>query len=96
LIDGVISTLILYNEAELVGFFKLWVILLGIGLGEDTGLLITHNTQMEAIGSGLVILVDGREIKDTNLTKVELGQPISISHLVTHVMSKLILQSRNA
>jgi cyanophycinase len=28
---------------------------------------------MEAIGSGLVILVDGREIKDTNLTKVELG-----------------------
>ncbi len=62
--------------------------ILGIGLGEDTGLLITHNSKMEAIGSGLVILVDGREIKDTNLTQVELGQPISISHLVTHVMSK--------
>jgi cyanophycinase len=61
---------------------------LGIGLGEDTGLLITNGRQMEAIGSGLVILVDGREIKDTNLTEVELGQPISISHLVTHVMSK--------
>ena len=61
---------------------------LGIGLGEDTGLLITNGRQMEAIGSGLVILVDGREIKDTNLTQVELGQPISISHLVTHVMSK--------
>lgn len=61
---------------------------LGIGLGEDTGLLITHGTQMEAIGSGLVIIVDGREIKDTNLTQIELGQPISISHLVTHVMSK--------
>ena len=61
---------------------------LGIGLGEDTGLLITNNTKMEAIGSGLVILVDGRQIKDTNLTEVELGQPISISHLITHVMSK--------
>jgi cyanophycinase len=61
---------------------------LGIGLGEDTGLLITNGRQMEAIGSGLVILVDGREIKDTNLTEVELGQPISINHLVTHVMSK--------
>lgn len=60
---------------------------LGIGLGEDTGLLITKNTKMEAIGSGLVILVDGREIKDTNLTQVELGQPISINHLITHVMS---------
>ncbi len=61
---------------------------LGIGLGEDTGLLITNNNEMEALGSGLVILVDGREIKDTNLTEVELGQPISISHLVTHVLSK--------
>lgn len=60
---------------------------LGIGLGEDTGLLITNGKQMEAIGSGLVILVDGREIKDTNLTEVSLGQPISINHLVTHVMS---------
>jgi cyanophycinase len=61
---------------------------LGIGLGEDTGLLITKGRQMEAIGSGLVILVDGREIKDTNLTQIELEQPISINHLVTHVMSK--------
>lgn len=60
---------------------------LGIGLGEDTGLLITDNQYMEAIGSGLVILVDGREVKDTNLTSVELGQPISINHLVTHVLS---------
>ena len=60
---------------------------LGIGLGEDTGLLITNGRQMEAIGSGLVILVDGREIKDTNLTQIELGQPISICNLVTNVLS---------
>lgn len=60
---------------------------LGIGLGEDTGLLITNNREMTAIGSGLVILVDGHEIKDTNLTQIELGQPISINHLVVHVLS---------
>jgi len=61
---------------------------MGIGLGEDTGLLITNGVHMEAIGSGLVILVDGREIKDTNLTQIEIGQPISICHLVVHVLSK--------
>ncbi len=61
--------------------------ILGVGLGEDTGLLITDGHRMEAIGSGLVILVDGREIKDTNLTQVDLGEPISIKHLVVHVMS---------
>ena len=59
---------------------------LGIGLGEDTGLLI-QNESMTAIGSGLVILVDGRFIKDTNLTKINLGDPISIENLIVHVMS---------
>lgn len=61
---------------------------LGIGLGEDTGLLITGGQRMEAIGSGLVILVDGKQIKNTNLTDVGLGEPISISNLVVHVMSQ--------
>ncbi len=42
---------------------------------------------MEAIGSGLVILVDGQKIADTNLTRVELGQPVSIKNLIVHVMS---------
>jgi len=61
---------------------------LGIGLGEDTGLLITDGRYMKAIGSGLVILVDGRFIKDTNITEVEMGEPISIKNLVVHVMSQ--------
>lgn len=60
---------------------------LGIGLGEDTGLLITSDCKMEAIGSGLVILVDGRQIMDTNLTQVEMGRPVSINNLIVHVMS---------
>lgn len=59
---------------------------LGIGLGEDTGLFI-HNDTMTAIGTGLVILVDGRSIKDTNLTNVDLGAPISIDNMIVHVMS---------
>jgi len=60
---------------------------LGIGLGEDTGLYIDGDV-MTAIGSGLVILVDGRFIKDTNLTNIELGQPISIDNLIVHVLSQ--------
>lgn len=61
---------------------------IGIGLGEDTGLLIENNNKMTAIGSGNVILVDGREILDTSLTQVAIGQPISISHLISHVMTR--------
>jgi cyanophycinase len=59
--------------------------ILGIGLGEDTGLYIYQNT-MEAIGSGMVILVDGRHMADTNLTDVEMGQPVSIKNMIVHVM----------
>lgn len=61
---------------------------LGIGLGEDTGLLIKNGGEMIAVGSGLVILVDGRHVRDTNITDVPLGAPVSISNLVVHVMSK--------
>ncbi len=60
--------------------------ILGIGLGEDTGLFISDGNKMEAIGSGMVILVDGRHMSDTNLTDVEMGQPVSIKNMVVHVM----------
>ena len=59
--------------------------ILGIGLGEDTGLYISEN-KMEAIGSGMVILVDGRHMADTNLTDVDMGEPVSIKNMVVHVM----------
>ena len=60
---------------------------LGIGLGEDTGLLIVNGNNMEAIGSGLVMLVDGTHMNDTNITDVEIGEPVSIENLIVHVMS---------
>ncbi len=91
LIDGVIIDTHFVKRGRIGRLFQAVVgnpKVLGIGLGEDTGLLITNGLQMEAIGSGLVIVVDGREIKDTNLTQIAIGKPISINHLITHVMSK--------
>jgi cyanophycinase len=61
--------------------------MLGIGLGEDAGLLITEGSCMEAIGSGLTILVDGRHIRETSIYEVEMGSPVSIDGLRVHVMS---------
>jgi cyanophycinase len=61
--------------------------MLGIGLGEDAGLLITEGTMMEAIGSGLTILVNGREMAGTNIYDVEMGSPVSIKNMRVSVMS---------
>jgi cyanophycinase len=60
----------------------------GIGLGEDTGLLITNGNHMEAIGSGLVMIVEGDHVKYTNVDDIEDGDPISIENLTVHVLSK--------
>jgi cyanophycinase len=61
---------------------------LGIGLGEDTGLLITEGNHMEAIGSGLVIIIDGHKIKHSNIADLQEGSPISIENIIVHVLTK--------
>jgi cyanophycinase len=70
---------------------------LGIGLGEDTGLLITKGDVQEAIGTGLIILVDGFTIRHTNMASINEGDLISIENLSVHVMvpgDKYILSER--
>ena len=61
---------------------------IGIGLGEDTGVLITEGNHLEAIGSGLVIIFDGHHIRHSNLADLKEGSPISIEHMIVHVMAK--------
>jgi cyanophycinase len=57
---------------------------IGIGLGEDTGMIITEGNQMEAIGSGLVVIIDGQDIAHLNLADIPEGNPISIENLRVH------------
>lgn len=62
--------------------------LMGIGLEENAALLITNDTKMEAIGPGMVMLVDGRCIVDSNFNDIGDGEAISIENVTVHVMSK--------
>jgi cyanophycinase len=61
---------------------------IGIGLGEDTGVLVTNGNNMEAIGSGLILIFDGHNIKHSNIADVEEGTPLSIENMIVHVMAK--------
>jgi cyanophycinase len=61
---------------------------IGFGLGEDTGMLITEGNTMEAIGSGLVIIIDGHEIRHSNIADIPEGNPISIENLKVHFCEK--------
>jgi cyanophycinase len=70
---------------------------IGIGLGEDTGILITEGNKMEAIGSGLVVIVDGHDILHNNIADIPDGNPISLENLKVHFCEKgngFLLQER--
>lgn len=60
----------------------------GIGLGEDTGMLIRDGNIMEAIGSGLVMIIDGHDIIHSNIADIPDGCPISIQNLKVHFCEK--------
>lgn len=61
---------------------------LGIGLGEDTGVLITDGRMIETIGSNLVVIADGHQIGYNNINEIEKGRPVAIENMVMHVLAK--------
>jgi len=61
--------------------------LVGIGLAEDTGMIIRNGNDLEVIGSGMVILFDGRNLKHNNAELLEKGTPMTITNMVTHVLA---------
>jgi cyanophycinase len=61
---------------------------IGIGLGEDTGMLITDGDKMEAIGSGMVVIIDGHDIRHSNIADIPEGNPMSVENIRVHLCAK--------
>ena len=62
--------------------------LIGIGLGEDTGVLITEGNLVETIGSNLVIILDGHNIQHNNAAAAKKSTVLSIENITMHVLAK--------
>jgi cyanophycinase len=60
---------------------------IGIGLGEDTGIVVSNGTELKAIGSGSVTIIDGKFIEYNNIADIQFGQPISVENIIVHMMS---------
>ncbi len=61
---------------------------IGIGLGEDTGVVVTEGERMETIGSGQVMIFDGFGINYSDYADVEEGEPFSIEGMRVHIISR--------
>jgi cyanophycinase len=61
---------------------------LGVGLGEDTALIIKNGSHAECRGSGMVVIIDGRNINQTNITNVTEGETVFVENLKVHLLIK--------
>lgn len=71
---------------------------IGIGLAEDTGLVIKNEYDCEVIGSGMMVIFDPRQLEHNNVIRAEKGVPVSITNMKLHILSggdKLNIKNEN-
>ena len=56
----------------------------GVGIGEDSGVVLTECGKAEAIGTGQVVIVDGRDIGHSNIMDIKPGEPIAVENVRIH------------
>ncbi|MBC5773097.1 cyanophycinase [Pontibacter sp. KCTC 32443] len=59
---------------------------IGIGLEEDTAILVKNGREIEVVGSGLVTILDGMDISKTDIYDIKPGDPFSIFDLKMHLL----------
>jgi len=59
----------------------------GIGLAEDTGMIIKNGNDCTVIGSGMVIVFDGSTLTHNNEEQLLEGTPMTMTNLTVHVLS---------
>lgn len=60
----------------------------GIGLGEDTALLIEQGSKSTCHGSGMVWILNAKEIGQTNIETVKKGSPVYAENLKVHILTE--------
>lgn len=60
---------------------------LGIGIDEDTGVIVEPTGVMRVIGTGAVYVADGRGITHTNVSETAKGHTLSLFDVAFHVLS---------
>lgn len=62
--------------------------LLGVGIDEDTGVVIDWKNQMEVVGRGTVTVIDGAKLHHTDIHETHDSEPAALLGLQVHVMTR--------
>ena len=57
---------------------------IGVGIGENSGIVLKGDGTTEVIGTGQVIIVDGSEITHSNIMEIEPGGSIAVENVRIH------------
>ena len=60
----------------------------GIGIEEDTAIVVRKGDEAEVIGNGVVIIIEGFEISSSNITDFSSDEKITIRDLRVHLLAK--------
>jgi cyanophycinase len=61
---------------------------LGLGLEEDTAVLVTKGHELEVLGNGVVVLLDGHDCTGNTIADIEPAEVFSIRDLRLHLLAK--------
>ena len=59
---------------------------IGLGLGEDTGVILDRDHIIKTFGSGLVVIFDGQHIRYSNITSIEESEAIAVENVHVHTL----------
>ncbi len=62
--------------------------ILGVGIDEDTAIIVDSEGVFEVYGSQTVTIIDGRGIKDTNVSETDSNQPLTLTNVLLHILTK--------
>ena len=61
---------------------------IGLGVGEDTAVVLRDGCRVEVVGTGLVVVVDGHQLRSSNISNVHLGGPIVVENMIVHTLAE--------
>ena len=61
---------------------------IGMGIEEDTAIIVCNGIEAEVIGSGVVLIIEGFNIKDSNIVDFGEDERIQIDDLTVKILSK--------